>query len=86
MLYICPEITQGKIAREKGSDGVIERYKHTECDKRERQGQQMGEDRLRKGFVEEGEEGQQDEGEVKAGIEMNEVYHITCNSNNGLLI
>lgn len=43
---------------------------------------------MKKEVAEDGEEGQRDGGggEVKDGIGTNEVYHITCNSNNGLLI
>lgn len=88
MLFVCPEIKEGRIARarEKGSDGVTEQYKDTECDKGERQGEEIGEDRLKKDVVEQEEEGWLGRGEVREGIGMNEVYHITCNSNNGLLI
>ncbi len=59
MRNVCPEIKERRIARarEKGSDGAIERYKDTECDKREREGKEIGEDRLKKDVVEGEEEG-----------------------------
>lgn len=59
MRNVYPEIREGRIARarEKGSDGAIERCKDTECDKREREGKEIGGDRLKKDVVEEEEEG-----------------------------
>lgn len=41
--------------REKGSDGAIEWYKDTEGDKREREGEEIGEDRLKTDVLEEEE-------------------------------
>lgn len=40
----------------KGNDGTIERYKETECDKREMERKEIGEDRLKKDVV--GQEGE----------------------------
>lgn len=60
---VCPEIREGEIARawtrgrEKGNDGTIERHKDTECDKREREGEEIGEDRLKKGCCRGGRRG-----------------------------